>query len=226
MDDDAGVVFADIVVAADAGGVPVTIAHSAVLAAMSETDHPQGVLAVCALLANDDLDAVAAARGPLVVLDAVSDPGNVGTIIRTADAVGAAAVVLTPGCADVHNGKVVRSTAGSLFHLPVLPEVPMSTVLAAARAQHRGVAAATGDGEVDLFAAADAGRVDLRTCWVIGSEAHGVSAQARAEADHRVRIPMSGGAESLNAAVAMAVAMYVTAHAAHGSGDSNCGTPG
>ncbi len=214
MDDDAGVAFADIVTHARTAGRSVTWTTPDVLAAMGETSQPQGVLAVCDLLPEVELSAVMAAPGPVLLLDQLTDPGNVGTVIRTADAVGAAGVLLTTGSADVHNGKVVRSTAGSLFHLPVVPHIDLSEASSAARAHGRVVAVATGDAEIGLFEAAAAGRVDDRTCWVIGSEAHGVSEEGRAVADIAVRIPMAGRAESLNAAVAAAVVLYVTAYQA------------
>ena len=214
VDDDAGVAHAGLVDDARAEGVRVTEATSGVLAAMSETEHPQGVLAVCALLPHVELADLMARPGPIVVLEGLADPGNVGTVIRTADAVGAAGVVLTPGSADVHGGKVVRSTAGSLFHLPVRPETPLDDVVAAARAAGRPVAVTAGRGATDLFAAAATGQVDQRTCWVIGSEAHGATPAALAAADLLVRIPMTGRAESLNAAVAAAAVLYVTAFAA------------
>jgi RNA methyltransferase, TrmH family len=226
MDDDAGAAFPDIAASARELGLDVCRATPEVLAAMGETAQPQGVLAVCDQLPAGDLDAVMAAPGPVVVLDEVTDPGNVGTVIRTSDAVGAAGVVLTAGSADVHNGKVVRSTAGSLFHLPVLSGLAIATVAEAAARHGRPVVAATGDAAVDLFAAVDDGLVGPRTCWIVGSEAHGVSEAARSAADLALRIPMQGRAESLNAAVAAAVVLYVTAHAATGSGDSGRGPSG
>jgi TrmH family RNA methyltransferase len=152
-------------------------------------------------------------RRPVVVLEAVSDPGNVGTVIRTADAAGAAGVILLEGCADPHNGKVVRSTAGSLFHLPIATGRALGEVVAAARRHGRAIAVATGDAEADLFTSAARGEVGVSTVWLIGSEAHGVSGEARAAADLAVRIPMAGGAESLNAAVAASVCLYVAAFA-------------
>jgi TrmH family RNA methyltransferase len=164
MDDDAGVAFPDIVSEAIGAGRSVTWATREVLVAMGETSQPQGVLAICDLLPEGDLAAVMAAPGPVLLLDQLTDPGNVGTIIRTADAVGAAGILLTDGSADVHNGKVVRSTAGSLFHLPVVSHVDIFEVASAARAQGRTVAAATGDADVDLFEAVAAGRVGDRTC--------------------------------------------------------------
>ncbi len=223
MDDGAGVAFPDIVTAARTVGLSVTWTMPEVLAAMGETSQPQGVLAICDLLAEGDLAAVMAAPGPVLVLDQLTDPGNVGTVIRTADAVGAAGVLLTAGSADVHNGKVVRSTAGSLFHLPVVPHVDLFEAASAARAHGRTVAVATGDANIDLFEAVAAGRVDGRTCWIVGSEAHGVSEQGRAAADLAVRIPMMGRAESLNAAVAAAVVLYVTAYQAASAPESRFG---
>lgn len=217
----------DVVDAARAAGVPVTLASSAAIAAMAETEHPQGVLATCALLTPADprsaLDRVMAGSGPVLVLDGVADPGNAGSAIRTADALGAAGVILTPGSVDVHNGKVVRSTAGSLFHLSVVPEAPWPWIVEAARRHQRAVVVTSGDGEHDLFDAVDARLVCSRTCWVVGSEAHGVSLEARQAADLSVRIPMSGRLESLNAAVAAAVVLYVTEHGSRGSGDSGPG---
>jgi RNA methyltransferase, TrmH family len=214
MDDDAGVAFPAVLAAAREAGLAVTSASTAALRAMAETQAPQGVLAVCDLLPPVDLDAVMAASGPVVLLDAVTDPGNVGTVIRTADAVGAAAVLLTPGSADPHNGKVVRSTAGSLFHVPVGTEAQVDEVASACRRHGRTLAVATGDAETDLFTAIASGRVTDRTCWVVGSEAHGVGEAARAAADVTVRIPMTGRTESLNAAVAASVVLYVTAYEA------------
>ena len=219
--EDAAGVFADVIAQADSRGITVTWATPPVLAAMAETNQPQGLIAVCPLLPEGSIDVVMAADGPVLLLDGVSDPGNVGTIIRTADAAGAAGVALTPGSADVHSGKVVRSTAGSLFHLPVLSGVDAADVAASARRHGRTVVVATGDGPTDLFAAVDSGLLGPRTCWIIGSEAHGVSAEAREVADEAVSIPMLGRAESLNAAVAAAVVLFVTAHAARENGDSD-----
>lgn len=226
MDDDAGVAFPDIVAAALAAGRAVTWTTNDVLEAMGETRQPQGVLAICDLLPGGDLGAVMSAQGPVLVLDQLTDPGNVGTVIRTADAVGAAGILLTTGSADVHNGKVVRSTAGSLFHLPVISNIDLAEAAEAARANGRTVAVATGDADLDLFEAVAAGRVDDRTCWVIGSEAHGVSEQGRSLADVAVRIPMAGRAESLNASVAAAVVLYVTAYPASSTPESRFGLSG
>ena len=213
MDEEAGVDLPDIVEMAGASGVAITWTSPEALSAMAETRQPQGVLAVCDLLTAGDLDAVMAAPAPVVVLDGVTDPGNAGTVIRTADAAGAAGVILTRGSVDVHNGKVVRSTAGSLFHLPVIGEVTVEEVVAAASRQGRALAVLAADGDEDLFDAADGALVCPRTCWIVGSEAHGASEAARAAAHVSVRIPMRGSAESLNAAVSASVVLYVAEHA-------------
>lgn len=214
VDHDALSSFADVIGWAEQEQVPVTTAEPHVIAAMGETEHPQGVLAVCALLDASRLAEVLAIEAPVVILDRVADPGNVGTIIRTAEAVGAAGVILTPECADVHGGKVVRATTGSLFRVPVVPDVPMTDVIVAVRAERRALAVAMGAGEVSLFEAVDSRTVCKRTCYVIGSEAHGVSDEAVAAADITIRIPMAPGVESLNAGVSAAVILYVLAHGA------------
>lgn len=213
VDESTQLSFVDLIARAERAGTRITSVTPAVMSAMSDTQQPQGVLAVCDLLPQFDLAGLMAAPGAVVVLEAVSDPGNVGTAIRTCDSVSAAGVVLTPESADIHGGKVVRSTAGSLFHLPVLAGRELDAIVAAAHAAGRTVALATGDGDVSLFDAVDAGTVDDQTCWVIGSEAHGASEEARSSADVRIAIPMTGRAESLNAAVAAAIVLYVTRHA-------------
>lgn len=214
VEEDAGGSFSSVIVEAEASGARVSLVTAPVMAAMAQTQTPQGLLAVCALLPEGDLDALMAGDGVVVVLEAIADPGNVGTVIRTADAVGAAGVVLTPDTADVHSDKVVRSTAGSLFHLPVLRGRVIEEVAAAAHAHGRAVAVLGGEYATDLFTAIDDGSVSGRTVWVVGNEAHGASPEARSAADLTVRIPMSGRAESLNAAVAAAAVLYVSAYAA------------
>jgi TrmH family RNA methyltransferase len=202
-----GAHYPDEVVLADRRGARVSAVPERVLREMAETAHPQGILAVCRVPERPRLTDVLRRPGPVVALDGVGDPGNVGTIIRTADAAGAAAVLLGPGCADPLSGKVVRSTAGSLFHLPVV-SIAWSDAEPALRASGRTIAATTGAGEVSLGAAVATGQVGDRTAWVIGSEAHGVSAPVLAAADLRVRIPLRGRAESLNAAVAAAIVLF------------------
>ena len=214
--------YGEIVESAVAGGVRVQTASDEVLAAMSP--DAQGVVAVAET--NDPgLAAVLAARPRLVaVLAQFRDPGNAGTVIRAADAAGADAVVLTADSVDVHNPKVVRSTAGSLFHLPVTAGLSLAEVTAALRAAGLTVLAADGAGEHDLddlqdavvgrFAGADdVPDLTRPTAWVFGNEAWGLPEADRALADAVVRVPIRGRAESLNLATAATVCLYASSRA-------------
>jgi RNA methyltransferase, TrmH family len=202
---------------ADRAGSRVVTVTDDVLAAMSHTVHPQGLLAVCRRL-DVPLEQVAQARPRLVaVLAEIRDPGNAGTVLRTADAAGADAVVLTAGSVDPYNPKVVRATAGSLFHLPVVWGPEPDAAVASLRAAGLRVLAADGSGDVDLFAAADDGVLAGPTAWLFGNEAWGLPDPVRALADHVVRIPIRGRAESLNLAAAAAVCLYASARAHEGA---------
>jgi TrmH family RNA methyltransferase len=187
----------------------VHVATDETFAAMS-TDA-QGILAVVRS-ERPALHDVMSASSPsghrmIVVLADVRDPGNAGAVIRVADAAGAAAVVLAGESVDVDNPKVVRSTAGSLFHLPVATDLTVRDAVDAARSAGLTVLAADGGGEVDLFGASG---VDLAQpiAWLFGNEARGLTDEQRAMADAVVRIPIVGKAESLNLATAAAVCLY------------------
>ncbi len=198
--------FEEIVGVAHGRAIPVIPVVDTVLSAMAETTTPQGILAVCEIPTVTLGDVVRAeGSGPLVILDGVADPGNAGTIIRTADAFGAVGVILTEGSVDPYNGKCVRSTAGSIFNLPVTADASAEEARSVVRDAGFPIAVATGHGDVDL---ADwAHRADGRWCWVFGSEAHGVGPLLTGSADARVRIPIVGRAESLNVASAAAVCL-------------------
>jgi len=170
---------------------------------ISDTQNPQGVLAV--ITVNRDSLAEAGQRsGILVILDNIRDPGNMGTIIRTADAAGCAGVIVTPGCVDLFNPKVLRSTMGSVFHIPVLHCENMKEAIAFCRQWGYKLCASHLDGSVSLFDADLSGNV----AFVIGSEADGIGEDAVLGADMLVRIPMTGRAESLNAAVAAGIMIF------------------
>jgi TrmH family RNA methyltransferase len=202
----------ELAVAAAAAGIPVTPVTEAVLVAMAETVTPQGLVGVAPLL-DQPLDALPAAPRLVAVLEAVADPGNAGTVLRTADAAGADAVVLTAGSVDPHSGKAVRASAGSLWHLPVVSGASLDDTIAALRARGLQVLATSGSGERDLHELADAGGLDTPTAWLFGNEAHGLGAQALEAADARVRVPLLGRAESLNLAAAAAICLYASARA-------------
>jgi RNA methyltransferase, TrmH family len=207
------VAAADLVERASGYGVPVHRVDESVMRSMTETVHPQGVLAVCDFLDVPLEDLLAGHPRLVAVCVDVRDPGNAGTVIRCADAAGADGVVLAGTSVDPYNGKAVRSSAGSLFHLPVVVAADPSYVVEALRADGMTVLAATGAGELDLDSALDEGTLADRSAWLFGNEAHGLPADLTRLSDHRVRIPIHGRAESLNLATAAAVCLYASARA-------------
>jgi TrmH family RNA methyltransferase len=184
------------------------------LAALAETVSPQGVVAVCRQRHHSDLAPVLAERPDLVVvLAGIADPGNAGTVLRTADAAGAAAVVFPDGTVDPYNGKVVRASAGSLFHMDLVRGGRPADLVDALRAGGLTVFAADAHGADDLDDLLDDGRLETRTAWLFGSEAHGLPVELVDRADARVRVPIHGRAESLNLGAAAAVCLYASARA-------------
>ena len=217
---------ADILARARAAGLYTHTVTPRVMAAMSA--DAQGVLAVVATTAlaagpqsqedgagagatgEESAERLAGARLVAVLAEA-QDPGNAGTIIRTADAAGADAVVLVRGSVDATNPKVVRSTAGSLFHLPVLTGAGLGEVLEALDGAGLAVLAADGSGPVGLF---DADELLARPCaWLFGNEARGLAPEALERAEAVVSVPVLGAAESLNVAAAAAVCLYASVRA-------------
>jgi TrmH family RNA methyltransferase len=162
---------------------------------------------------DSDLAAVLANRPRLLaVLVDVADPGNAGTVIRTADAVGADAVVLAGASVDPHNPKCVRASAGSLFHLPVVRGGDTATAVAELRKAGLRTLATTLDAEADdLDSSVVQAVLDGPVAWLFGNEAHGLPDAVTVLADARVRIPIRGSAESLNLAAAAAICLYATA---------------
>jgi RNA methyltransferase, TrmH family len=203
----------DLHAAATDAGVPWQPVDDAALASLTETVAPQGIVAVCRFLDEPLDELLARAPGLLAVCADVRDPGNAGTVIRCADAAGAGGVVLAGSSVDPYNGKVVRASVGSLFHLPIALEPGTADVVGALRAAGMTVLAADGAGDVDLDDAIDEGLLARRTAWLFGNEAWGLREEIAALADHRVRIPIHGAAESLNLATAAAVCLYASARA-------------
>jgi TrmH family RNA methyltransferase len=188
-----------------------TLVDDRALASLSDSVTPAGIVAVCRHLDVPLGEALSGTPRLVAVCADVRDPGNAGTVLRTADAAGADAVVLAGSSVDAYNPKTVRATVGSLFHLPVALAPDPGAVVAAVRDAGLQVLAADGGGEVDLFAADDL--LARPTAWLLGNEAHGLPADLAASADHRVRIPIHGRAESLNLATAAAVCLYASARA-------------
>jgi len=167
-----------------------------VMAAICDTKTPQPVAAAAALPEPAQIN-----RGFIVAMDDVQDPANVGTIIRTADAAGCGGVVLSDGSADPYAPKAVRASMGSLFHLPVLRTQLMPYLVNLQAAGYK-IACADLGGQTEFKLDAE------KTCLVIGNEARGISREILSLSDVRVRIPIYGKAESLNAAVAAGILIY------------------
>jgi TrmH family RNA methyltransferase len=195
-----------------------TLVDDRALASLSDSVNPAGIVAVARFL-DRPLDHVldrAAEVEPgastlLAICADVRDPGNAGTVVRCADAAGADAVVFAGHSVDPYNPKTVRASVGSLFHLPIAVEPEPATAVRAAQAAGLVVLAADGAGEVDLDEAGDL--LARPTAWLFGNEAWGLPDELAALADHRVRIPIHGRAESLNLSTAAALCLYASARA-------------
>lgn len=206
---------ADLRDAARAAGIEVAYATDAVLETMADTVTPQGIVAVARQFPVSLREILA--RGPrlVAICEEVRDPGNLGTIIRAADAAGADAVVLTGRTVDLYNPKVVRATTGSLYHLDVARGGELAASVDAIRAAGLRVVAADVKGD-DLLAARASGLLAEPTAWLFGNEARGLDDEALALADTALRLPIYGRAESLNLATAASVCLYETAFAQRG----------
>jgi RNA methyltransferase, TrmH family len=213
--------------------VDLRLANDDVIAAMADTVSPQGVLAVCHFVDRPLQDVMAAGPKLLAVMVRVQDPGNAGTVLRAADSAGADAVILIGGSVDIYNPKAVRSTAGSLFHLPVVIGADFEPLVDQLRERQVAVLAADGYGDTDLDLLQDESALRRRgggqlgtgsggssgpalegeTAWLFGNEAQGLSEAELAAADYRVAVPLYGQAESLNVGTAATVCLYASARA-------------
>ncbi|MDA4107203.1 TrmH family RNA methyltransferase [Mycolicibacterium holsaticum] len=179
---------------------------------LSDTVTPVGLVAVC-VMPQTTLDEVLVAARLVAVAVGISEPGNAGTLIRIADAMGADAVVLTDNSVDPFNGKCLRASAGSIFSVPVVSEADPVSVLKSLQEAGLQVLATTLDGGTSLEDPDLQAGLSGPTAWLFGPEAHGLPARLAASATHRVRIPMPGNAESLNVAAAAAICLYASARA-------------
>lgn len=199
---------------AEQAGIPVHRVTLDVMGELAQTVTPQGLLAVCSFV---DVPLSALDRPRLVVvLSHVRDPGNAGTVLRTADAAGSETVVFTDASVDPYNGKCVRASAGSLFHVPVVVGPRFSELAAELKGAGLTVLAADGGGRRTLDEAIDEGLLARPTAWVFGNEAWGLPDEILTHADEVVRVPIYGHAESLNLATAAAVCLYASARAQRG----------
>lgn len=170
---------------------------------IADTETPQGIIAVIRIK-NHELELELDRTGLYVILDSIRDPGNIGTIIRTADAAGFSGVILSIGCVDLYNPKVLRSTMGSVFHMPVYQSEDIIKVIKLLKSKGINLYVSHIEGIVSIFKA----DMSYGSAIVIGSEAEGVCEEVKILADLLVRIPMPGKAESLNASVAAGIMMY------------------
>ncbi len=192
-------------------GCDIYTVSETVFKSISETTNPQGILATIKM-ADYDLEEMIIAKSIdvckcdkyFVILDEIKDPGNMGTIIRTADAAGFNGVIVSKGCVDVYNPKVLRSTMGSIFHIPINLSQDLSYALKEIKTQNIRVYAAHTKGNLYYYEA----DMTQSTAIVIGNEAFGISDKTMESADELISIPITGRAESLNASVAAGILMY------------------
>ncbi|MED3792989.1 RNA methyltransferase [Niallia alba] len=184
----------------DYGDIPITIVTKEIIKELSDTETPQGIFALCRQF---DYPEILSTAQTFIAIDQVQDPGNMGTIIRTADAAGVGAVIIGEGTVDIYNPKVVRSGQGSHFHLPIV-KTNLSAFIDALKERHipvYGTALENGRNyreieKTDTF------------CLILGNEGSGVSKQVLSKTDTNLYIPIHGKSESLNVAVAAGILMY------------------
>jgi RNA methyltransferase, TrmH family len=210
----------DLVTAMAAAGIPVHVVSGEVMDELAQTVTPQGLLAVCDFVDVPLAEVTARGTPRLVALLAnVRDPGNAGTVLRTADAAGADAVVFADASVDPYNGKCVRASAGSLFHLPVVAGTSLEGTVVTLREAGLGIVAADGRAGRPLDDPEVQARLAGPTAWMFGNEAWGLPPELVGLADEPVAVPIYGQAESLNLAAAAAVCLYASARAQRVPGD-------
>jgi len=196
----------NIIETADAGKISMFEVEDDIFGELAETSTPQGIIAVAPQRRNspDDLKTGEGETALLVLVDGVQDPGNLGAIVRSADAAGAGGVVLLKGTADIYNPKALRATMGSIFHLPVIQGAGAEDVIA--YLTRRGIKIVAGDPRASkaLF------EIDFKVpCAIaVGGEAGGIGAMIKESVDELARISIPGRAESLNVAISAGIMLY------------------
>lgn len=203
----------DLVDVAFHRGCPVIEVADKTLVSITDTVTPQGLVAITKMPVSSLGTAIAPPAKLIAVLVQAQDPGNVGTIIRIADAAGADAVVITTDSADPFNSKSVRASAGSIFHLPVVTGVAVDELGSALRALGIAIVGAAGEAPVSILDADAAPTLMGPTAWFFGNEAHGLSEAALELCTTTLRIPIFGSAQSLNVGAAAAICLYASASA-------------
>jgi TrmH family RNA methyltransferase len=203
--------YPELFARASAARVEVQLVSEPVLKALSDTQSPQGVVAVVHQVHVSLEDIIATKPKLVAVLSQIRDPGNAGTVLRAADAAGADAVIFTTNSVDSYNPKVVRSTTGSLFHLPFAIEVDVELAIAQLKAAGLQVFAANGAGTAIPQLSAE--QLAKPTAWVFGNEAWGFEESTLKLVDEQIAVPIYGAAESLNLATAASICLYSSAFA-------------
>jgi TrmH family RNA methyltransferase len=209
---------AELVAAVAGDGVPVHVVSGEIMEDLAQTVTPQGLLAVCGFVDVPLSQALGGGASLVALLANVRDPGNAGTVLRTADAAGAGSVVFADASVDPYNGKCVRASAGSLFHLPVVAGIRLEAAVTAIRESGLRIVAADGRAGRPLDDAGVQARLAEPTAWLFGNEAWGLPPDLAALADESVAVPIYGRAESLNLAAAAAVCLYASARSQRASG--------
>lgn len=205
----------DLLNAAVRAGLPLATVPARTFAELTDTVTPQGILAVCGTIDVPLADALRPDARLVVLCDQIRDPGNLGTVIRCADAFGADAVLVSADSVDVYNPKTVRASTGSIFHLPITTGVDVAETTRAARACGLAVFGADGAAHATVDDLAASGELAAPTLWVLGNEARGLPPEHVALLDRLVALPIYGRAESLNLSTAAAVLLYASATAQH-----------
>ena len=203
----------DLLEIASGAGVKTSVAPGRAVAELAGTVTPQGLIAICRMLDVPTSEALGAQPRLVVFCDQVRDPGNLGTVIRCADAFGADAVLISRDSVDLYNAKTVRATTGSLFHLPLAVGADLAEAASLARGSGLQVLGADAAAACTINDLALSGELARPTMWVMGNEAWGLQAEHKALLDQLVALPLYGQAESLNLSAAAAVFLYASATA-------------
>lgn len=184
--------------------IPVTRVADSVFEAISDTKTPQGIMAVVSQL-DDPLDQIIHEEaGFFIIADQVQDPGNLGTLIRTAHASGVSGIFLSKGCVDLYNPKTIRATMGSVFHIPIVLDMEMEEIINVLMGENTTIYATALEKSNILYDYDYTKKIAI----VIGNEANGISETTKKMVSNFIQIPMPGGAESLNASIAAGICMF------------------
>ena len=205
----------DLIDGASTTGARIGVASGSAVSELSGTVTPQGLVAVCQMVDISTVEALSGGPRLVVFCDQVRDPGNLGTVIRCADAFGADAVLVSRDSVDVYNAKAVRATTGSLFHLPIAIGVDLDEAIPLARDSGLRVFGADAEAPYTINELAASGQLAQPTMWVMGNEAWGLPPEHQSRLDRSVALPLYGRAESLNLSTAAAVFLYASATAQH-----------